>query len=422
MRKALLAAAALAAVAGSAAAQPERWLYRVRIEPAVPLVAKVEVELPAPRRMQAFALEPRGAKRGVASQVADVTCDGVPVPVDADGLWRIDGAACARLAWQARFDELSETGADAAAQASLYDPRLRFWLFSEPAALLHPADAAALEGEIEFIGGGPVNGGSHGSRPGWRRIPAARAPEYFVIGAAPVSIVRERQADLVYVNALGVPLADLFGQHRRALGYLMKTSAVRFERLFRTTVVWLPGAPADGAGRAVGFRTLLVNGAVEGGRLARGEEMLAFLLREQFHQMVDAGLPLWADESLAQYYAIKALRRSDLDGAAVQEVERRFIDPNRAPRATLRQVQARVQQGDARNFDSLHTDGATFWDRVDRAIQRRSGGFRTLDSLLPAMLATKWDGDRIPPRVLALLQRHAGADATDRLIERYVGR
>jgi hypothetical protein len=419
----LLAALLVAAAAGDAAAQAESWRYRVRLEATVPLVARVEVELPPPRREQIFAVRPRGAALNVASQVSDVSCDGVPLTADADGRWQIDGRGCARLAWQVRFRELTASGVNAADQPSLYDPRLRFWLFSEPASLLRPVDAAAHEGEIEFIGGGPVNGGAYGSLPGWRRIPgAALAPEYFAIGAVPVSTVRERQADLVYVNALGVSLAHLFGQHRRALGYLMKVSAVRFERLFRTTVVWLPGAPANGAGRAAGFRTLLANGPVEGGRLAGAEDTLAFLLHEQFHQMIAAELPLWADESLAQYYAIKALRRRDLDRDAVQEVERRFIDPDRVPRMTLRQAQMLVQQGDAQGLAALHTDGAAFWDRVDHAIQRRSGGFRTLDSLLPALLATRWDDDRIPPRVLELLVRHAGSDATDRLIERYVGR
>jgi hypothetical protein len=422
--KALLAAVVLAAAA-DAGAQAESWLYRVQFEAATPFVARVEVELPPLRRAREFDVRVRGATMSIASQVFNVSCDGTPLTADASGTWRIDGRSCARLAWQVQFNEVTEAGVDAAQQASVYEPRLRLWLLSDPASLLRPVDAgAAHQGEIEFIGGGVVNGGAYGSRAGRRRLPsAAFAPEFFAIGNAPVSIVREGQADLIYVNALGVPLTDLFGQHRRALGYLMKVTGARFDGLLRSTVVWLPiAAGRNETGGAAGFRTLLVNGAVESGRLVRAEATLAVLLHEQFHQLTQVGLPLWANESLAQYYALKALRRSDLPRDAVLEVERRFIDPMRSPRLTLRQVQARVQQQkDKGEYSLFYSDGATFWDRVDRAIQRRSAGFRTLDSLLPAILGAKWENDQIPRNIVEMIQRHAGDDAADRLIERYVG-
>ena len=423
--KALLAAVVLAAAAADAGAQAEDWLYRVQFEAATPSVARVDVELPSQRRTQEFDVGVRGATMNVASQVANVRCDDVPVKADPTGTWRIDGRACSRLSWQIRFNELTDAGADASQQASLHDPRLRFWLLSDPASLLRPVDAGAEHrGEVEFIGGGVVNGGVNGSRAGRRRLPSATfAPEFYAIGDAPVSIVREGGADLIYVNALGVSLANLFGQHRRALGYLMKVTGARFDGLLRLTVVWLPiAAGRNEMGGAVGFRTLLVNGAVEQGRLIRAESTLAVLLHEQFHQLTQVGLPRWANESLAQYYALKALRRSDLPSEAVQEVERRFIDAQRLPPRTLRQVQALVpRHNDTGDTDVFRSDGATFWDRVDRAIQRRSAGFRTLDSLLPAILAAKWDTDRIPPRIVEMMRRHAGSDATDRLIERYVG-
>jgi len=428
--KALVAAALIAAAAEAAAAQPERWLYRVQFDAAHPLVARVEVELPPSRRTRTFGVQARGATMNVASQVAYVNCNGSPVMADSDGVWSIDGATCARLSWQIGFNEATAAGVNAGSQASLYDPRLRFWLLSDPASLLRPVDAAAYEGEIEFAGGGPVNGGAivnraaPGSRTERRRVPGnAFAPEFFAIGHAPVSIVRERNADLVYVNALGLPLPELFGQHRRALGYLIKATGVRSDMLFRSTVVWLPiAAGRKEMGAAAGFRTLLVNGAVENGRLVRVEHTLAFLLHEQFHQLTQVGLPLWANESLAQYYAIKALRRTDLPREAVLDFERRFIDPMRRTGFTLRQVQERVQKkNDLQHYEALYSDGATFWDRMDRAIQKRSSGFRTLDSLLPRILAAQWESDQIPRVVVDLLQRYAGQDAANRLIDRYVG-
>jgi hypothetical protein len=148
--------------------------------------------------------------------------------------------------------------------------------------------------------------------------------------------------------------------------------------------------------------------------------MLVSLLHEQFRQFAPANLPLWVRESIAQYYAVKALRRTNLPPEAIAVVERRFIDPLRAPSLKLREAQRRALAGEPGAMETLHLEGATFWDRIDRAIVRKSG-FRTLDSALPHLLAADWRDDSLPPSLDERLRRYAGDNAVDDLLERYVG-
>jgi hypothetical protein len=143
------------------------------------------------------------------------------------------------------------------------------------------------------------------------------------------------------------------------------------------------------------------------------------MLREQLAQSMPARLPPWARESLAQYYAVKALRRSELPAAAVAAAEKRLID-QQPPRGRLREAQRRLEAGDEAARAELHFAGAAFWERIDRAIVRKSG-FRTLDSVLPLLLAADWPDERPPAAGLELLRRYAGEATVSELLALYVG-
>lgn len=413
------AIAGLALVGGIARA--ETWQYRVELDPAAPLAAQVSVDLPAARREQEFSVQVRGMTINVMPQVVDVRCDGTPVAPDSARAWRVQGWYCARLSWRVQLAALGPAGVDVRAQPSLFAARERLWLIAEASALLRPVGDAQHDGEVEFIGGGTVHNGEQGSGPERRRVPTlAQPPGFYAVGAGPVSIVREGDADLIYVNLLGVALRELFGQHRRQLGYLMRTAGVRPPQLFRTAVIWLPAPVGEGPQVVAGHRTVLAGGVLHEGQLQEAEATLLALLHEQFQQLVPGALPLWVRESLAQYYAVKALRRTRLPADAVAAVERRTLDPLRAPTLKLPEAQRRVLAGESGAMASLHLEGATFWDRVDRAIVRKSG-FRTLDSVLPRLLAAEWPGDGLPPAVEERLRRYAGEAAIDELLSRYVG-
>jgi len=417
----MIRAAALLALA-CGAAQAETWLYRVTLDPAEPLAARVVVELPAARRAQDFSVQVRGMAVGITPQASDLRCDGAPLAPDSAGAWHVQGWNCVRLSWQVPIRSVPEEGVDPRARESAFDPKARFWLFSEASSLLRPVGEAQHDGQVELVGGGPVQGGEQVGTTQRRMAPGTdMAAEFYVIGKLPGAALREGGIEAVHVDALGVDLRVLLAEQARALRYLARTAGARQLAQKSSTIVWLAGPVDEGAPVGVaGHRTLLLSAAKRDGRIEHAELALAWILREQLRQLLPERLPPWARESLAQYYAIKALRRSELPAAAVTAAERRFIVPLHAPQNRLLEAQRRLQAGDAGARGEMQTAGAAFWDRIDRAIVRKSG-FRTLDSVLPRLLAVDWPDDRLPPAVLELLHRYADDQTIDELLAQYVG-
>jgi len=413
------AAALLAAACG--AAQAETWLYRVALDPSDPLVARVVVELPAARRAQDFSVQVRGLAGGVTPQVTEPRCDGMPLAPDAASAWRVQGWSCVRLTWTVAMKTAADGGVDLRARQSLHDAGARFWLFSDASSLLRPVGAARHDGQIEFVGRGPVHGSAPVGGTPRRVVPAADEPaEFYVIGRLPGATVREGGFETLHLDADGGDWRRLVDEHSRALRYLSRTAGARQLAPLRSTVVWLGELAKDGEPAGVaGNRTLLMPSARGEGRAPHAELAFAWMLREQLAQSMPERLPAWARESLAQYYAVKALRRSELPSAAVAAAEKRLID-TQPPRGRLRDAQRRLQAGDEAARAELRSSGAAFWERIDRAIVRKSG-FRTLDSVLPRLLAADWPGDRLPAAGLELLHRYAGETAVDELLALYVG-
>jgi len=413
------AAALLAAACG--AAQAETWLYRVALDPGDPQFAKVVVELPAARRVQDFSVQVRGLASGVTPQVADLRCDGAPLAPDSASAWRVQVGSCRHLTWTVAMQSVPEGGVDLRARQSFFVPDARVWLFSEPSSLLRPVGEARHDGQVEFVGRGPVHGSAPVDGTARRVVPAADRPAaFYVIGRLPGASVREGGFEALHLDADGGDWRGLLAEHGRALQYLLRAAGPRQLSPLRSTVVWLAGETDDGLPVGVaGYRTLLLAVARRDGSMQHGEMALAWMLREQLLQSLPERLPLWARESLAQYYAIKALRRSELAATAVAAAEKRLIDPQ-PPRSRLREAQRRLEAGDEAARAELRASGAAFWDRVDRAIARKSG-FRTLDSVLPRLLDSKWAGDLPPSSALALLHRYAGEATVDELLALYVG-
>jgi hypothetical protein len=416
------AAVGVAALLAAGATRAETWLYRVSFDPAEPLTARVVVELPAVRRAQDFSVQVRGLAAGLAPQTTDLRCDGVPLAPDSASAWRVQGWACARLAWKVTVRAAGPDGTDPRARETVFDPQASYWLFSDATSLLRPVDEPGHDGLIEFAGGTPVHGGALAAAGARRIVPPADAPaEFFVVGRLAGASLREGGFDLLHLDALGIRWPALLAEQARALRYLDRAAGAQQLAPLRMSVLWFAGPTDDGAPIGVaGNRTLLLAAAKRDGALQRPEAALAWMLRELLLRAMPARMPPWARHGLAQYYAIKALRRTELPPAAIAAVERQRVDAARLPPVRLREAQRRALAGDAGMIGEMQLAGAAFWERVDRAIVRKSG-FRTLDSVLPRLLAAEWPDDRLPAAVLERMRFYAGDSAIDELLAQYVG-
>jgi len=418
-RAAALRLAVASACMACAPAWAESWLYRFAIDPAEPLVAQVTVELPAERRAQDFSVQVRGLAEGLMPQVADLRCDGAPLAPDSAAAWRIQGWNCTRLTWTVPIRSV-EPGIDPRSRETQYDPGRRVWLISEAASLLRPVGEAAHRGSIEFVGAGPVHGGMPAADGVRRIVPAAdAAAEYWLLGRLTGASLREGSFEVLHLDALGIGWQTLLAEQSRALRYLVRTAGARQLAPLRSTVVWFESATEGGAPAGMaGFGTLMMTASKRGNQLQQPELALAWLLREQLLRAMPPRVPVWARESLAQYYALRALRRTELPAAAIAEAERKLVEPLRP--LQLREAQRRAQAGDPLALAELRSVGAAFWDRIDRAIVRKSG-FRTLDSVLPLLLAGDWPDGRLPPAVADRLHEYASSGAIDELLAQHLG-
>lgn len=404
-----VAAGALLAAAALGAAAEGRLVYEVALDPAKPTVAQVRLAAPAGERfLPTGPVHARGAQIGVAVQAARLHCDGRAVPLRRDG-WQLPRAGCRELTWTIAFDTLGPSGADASEQRNLYDPARKFWLVSEPASLVR---APGTEGGalIDFRGVGDVLGGMARGSATRRTVPGLdSAPEfYFAGGSLPTRRFVAGERPVVYLQVAEADYAAIERVHRAGLDYLAQV--VRAAPVAEPSiVVWLPiDESQHRAGGAAGSSSILANVVSVDGRAQPVRLPLALhvVLHEQFHQLAPQPLPHWVNESLAEYYARKALRRAEPGVGALHVVERRYPPVSAPPQQTLLAVQRRIDAGDYRDYRLLYTEGSNFWLAVDRAIAAASGGARALDDELPLLLTAEYSQGQLSAAVVELSLIH----------------
>lgn len=411
--------------------------YRVNFNSAQPLAAQVEVVAPqrpdkkgSARIVSKAPLAARGDAIGIREQVSNVRCDGAAIKRNEIG-WVLPPRGCARLAWAVSFDALGAQGVDASAQRNLYHAKSKSWLLSEPASLLRwPGSEGA---RIVIRGAAPVLGGMAAGQASGK--PAAGAttlvmpdladpPEFYFIGNTPVRRVRAGGGEFVYVRLADGELGPIEQAHADALSHfsaLTKSSGPPAPAL----VAWLPiDEQHGGIGAASGGTSMLANVVVDRNLVAveRLPYSLAMLLQAQFHaQLAARPLAPWVNVSLSEYYTRKALARTTLDAATRAEIEKTYLPVDAVPSGTLIGFQLRIENNDAAAYRLLALEGSTFWLALDRAIQKESGGQRSLDDELPEILRSEFGSARMPVALVERLRAVAGAAAFNDLAARYLG-
>ncbi len=410
--------------------------YRVIVDPVNPQMLHASLSL-ADRNGSGLIAYLSGVDRGLVSQVEMPHCGGIGLVSDEPGKWRVPDD-CRLLEWSIRVEAAERNAVDASKQMSVYFAGRQWWLLAEPTSLLRvdpsgdssdtPLRIEGLERTAKQVGAVAMGDGA------WRVPPGGSAPEFYVFGSLEVRTHQMGTVRTTYVldDAARFDRLPIAESHAFALEYL--TGVFRVSEDLPASdrhllVVWLGMDETLGeAGGAAGSRSILANyvdGDPDNLEINAARTML-ILAHEQVHQLVgllrssDSPFPIWLGESLAHYYALKALARGPLPSQVVSSVFDHFIDPTREVAAGLVDLCRRHLQGDPSAYPLFYTQGATFWSELDSALKEANLAGAGLSDVIPALLATSSSGCGLPTEFIALLRKKAGG-AIEEILTRYVG-
>jgi len=370
--------------------------YTVVVDMAHPDELSVTLKLPkaegAPHR-----LDVRGAAWGLQPQVHSAACGSVPLKQQKNGTWIAD-AACREVNWKVSPVVALDGAVDVSKHATLLFQNPRWLLLADPSSLLRLTDDTAAPASSITIQSGrtAVLGATPLGKQAWRVPSAGNAPEFFVVGDLPARSrtigafeVRYVADDQRRIEALGLEAG-----HERLLEYLGRVlpPPAALPASERTLlVVWIGIDERRGRARvAAGNRSLMANyviGKPDAAKLHAAQTLMV-LAQHQFRQLADLvraslpPLPPSVNESLAAYYALKAVRTV-------------FSGPE---------------------VESIRSDRIEFWTAIDDAL-----GAGALDSLVPDLLRSSVEpGGRLPAAFVATLRARLGA-RTDALLAKYGG-
>jgi hypothetical protein len=377
-------------------------------------------------------LSTRASSLGLKQQITFPMCGNEPLPQVREGVW-IAPAACMTVAWTVLPEQVRDNEVDASTQGTLWFASTGWTLLSEPTSLLRvsgltDARTMAVKHPLAALGATPIADGI------WRIPSAKNAPEFFALGGVASHSIEIPPLRVRYVadNAARVQALGLETLHKRALEFLVGVTGVDeriADRERSLLVFWIGVSGAKHQiGGAAGSRSFIANYVIGASKdtETNSARTVKILAHEQFHQLTDlvrrdaSPLPTWVGESLAEYYGLKAMRRSFTSSLA-QSVWESVVDPNRPADVGLLELQRRFAKGDRSQYRLFYEQGATFWNAVDSAlVERNDRG--SLDSLIPSLLRDSFSGRiELPDSFLLALKDRIGAKA-DRILARYVGR
>lgn len=409
---------------GLSLAGPSAALYTLK---AVPGSAQLEVTmLIPPGKVVRLAL--RGSDWGLQEQVESPRCGDQALARDAQGVWDVP-PGCREVSWRVRPERIEHGQADASRQASLALRSPDWILLSEPTSLLRPVDDGGdefLESELRLVGATERS-------PGRWKLPAMnKAPEFFALGDFHESSVEigGRQIHHVIDDPERLARTGLLGLHEQALAFLAQRLPLPLDLPAQERgllVIWLGIKPGSGEiGGAAGGHSFVTNYLIpdgKGGALRRAEPLMT-LAHEQFHQLADQirgnrpALPVWLNESLAQYYALKTLR-TILPGPETDRIVAHFITPGRITENLL-SLDRRNRAHDPSAYPLIYQQGASFWAEFDEALQQGTQHRIGLDQLLVELLTAGIPSDgSLPPAFVAKAAAQGGARISE-LVSRHV--
>lgn len=360
----------------------------------------------------------RGTHMQLEAQVSNVRCDGVELISDGDG-WPLP-PGCVEVSWTIAPDR-PEVGVTPSDQRSLAMPD-GWLLISEPTSLLRLETDHGQPTTIQISD--PQGHIRAGIIP-----PLSAPPGFYISGNAPSLIVGDGTPQLIYVaDDLDAVLSVVDPvRHYQAIEWFTEVLGLPNVRDSETlTVVWF-GAPRENreASGAAGHDVLLANYIAASDAPEPFERALTnvLVLHEQFHQ-IDAGpgaRPHWVNESLTNYYALKAARHFLPDSDGVDAVWAFFIQTDAPVEIGLLEAQRRIdEEQDYSGYMAFYSTGAAFWYELDDAMRAATGARRSLDDILPLVVSTDFPPGSGLPEALREALLDIPSSEIERIERRYL--
>lgn len=397
----------------------------------------LELSLQLPQKMgqSEYRLAVRGHSWGLQEQVRSPQCANKALSKDKEGYW-IAPKGCTRVSWGVNIPAVQDGVTDVSLQTSVMLAKPGWILFSEPTSLLRvvgmPPQGSLLRAADDNT---KLLGATRRDDQAWRVPPDNNAPEFYIIGKPDIQTrnVGDFQVSHVMDNQQRVAQLSLIEKHSVVLRYLSQiiyqdaTVPLNDRALL---VVWIGIDEQHGhAGGAAGSRSFLANYLVgDKEKSTRNTAAtLMILAHEQFHQLVDASraempaLPGWINESLAQYYGLRAMQLALSNNDIAQYFVRQFIDHNRVVEYKFAGSEDIFVKNRSLALDLAYRQGATFWAELDKALRLMSNGGRSLDEYIPQLLRMTFPDDGTLPRPFLKQLRNLKDPVIEQVISKYVG-
>lgn len=358
---------------------PPEARYDILINAVRPAEAQVRLTLSvAPARLVP-------ARDGNGAGITQVRCsDGRPLTREGNA-WIVPVPQCTRISWRLAMPDVDPNGLDASLPNAAHSPRHGYWLLPERDGLLRAAnDGGRVAITLRLEDGRTV-----------RRVYAFpsndQPPFYAVIGRRPT--LEYRHAGMT-LRVFGAP-PDYPWMAAVHHDVLATWSAWRRDLVSGTapaTIDWVWVRPPDdlppGYNASAGAEAIVSQLRVRDGdpdAEAKARVIIATsAAHEGFHTITGAAgqaWPAWANESLANHFAIAAARRF-LAPEDHRWLEAFYIAPE--VRAPLLEAQARYSAGDGEQAQIFYTYGARFWGEIETVLVNPPNGSGRLAALIRA--------------------------------------
>ncbi|WP_367986536.1 hypothetical protein AB2S62_08110 [Vibrio sp. NTOU-M3] len=317
---------------------------------------------------------------------------------------------CQRVEWKNYLFAVTDAGFDASKNRSAFDEKQGWYFLSEWNSLPRFKRGEDTEVDSQVC----VPGGQCES------LPSAEQPPLFMLWGLDKTQIKlgDKQVDIYSDTPL---VTENMKRWRptleRQLRYINQVFPNHEQKQWRMGFLKRERY-AGNIGGATGNTLILVNAMIDDGKVTNDslQMMLKIAAHESVHMLQTQKTPLWANESLAEYYAIKSLNGSPFEMKSPLGQWHDFATKYPFVKTGLLAAHHKVTENKQYQYYPLfYRKGAAFWFELDTALHQ-SG--KSLDTLLAAM---RFDADGgFDKATISLIEQQIGTKTWSDIEGRYL--